>query len=300
MSKAERGALLGAIIAMALGGLWAWAGSQGTQEVAGYPLFALAALWAFALNWIIFVPSFLAHTEHYFDATGSLTYLTLAVGTLWLTGASDPRVLLLAAMVVLWALRLGTFLFARVRADGRDGRFDALKVSFPRFFMTWTLQGLWVLITMGAALAAMASDQSVALGPFALAGGSLWLLGFILEVIADGQKRAFRRDPNNEGAFIQSGLWALCRHPNYLGEILLWLGVSLVAVPVLSGWQQLTLLSPVFVFVLLTRISGIPMLASRGKRRWGNDPAYQAYLDRTPVLFPRPLGRIRAPRRRRP
>ncbi|MGB0407883.1 MAG: DUF1295 domain-containing protein, partial [Pseudomonadales bacterium] len=221
MSKAERGALLGAIIAMALGGLWAWAGSQGTREAAGYPLFALAALWAFSLNWIIFVPSFLAHTEHYFDATGSLTYLTLAVGTLWLTGASDPRVLLLAAMVVLWALRLGTFLFARVRADGRDGRFDALKVSFPRFFMTWTLQGLWVLITMGAALAAMASDQNVALGPFALAGGSLWLLGFILEVIADGQKRAFRRDPNNEGAFIQSGLWALCRHPNYLGEILL-------------------------------------------------------------------------------
>jgi len=114
-------------------------------------------------------------------------------------------------------------------------------------------------------------------------------------VIADGQKRAFRRDPKNEGAFIQSGLWALCRHPNYLGEILLWLGVAVVAVPVLSGWQQLTLLSPVFVYVLLTRISGIPLLASRGKRRWGNDPAYQAYLDRTPVLFPRPLGRVRSP-----
>jgi steroid 5-alpha reductase family enzyme len=160
--------------------------------------------------------------------------------------------------------------------------------------MTWTLQGLWVLITIGAALAAMASDQSVPLGPFALVGGALWLLGFILEVIADGQKRAFRRDPGNEGAFIQSGLWALCRHPNYLGEILLWLGVALVAVPVLSGWQQLTLLSPVFVYVLLTRISGIPLLASRGKRRWGNDPAYQAYLDRTPVLFPRPLGRVRS------
>ena len=148
-------------------------------------------------------------------------------------------------MVVLWALRLGTFLFARVRADGRDGRFDALKVSFPRFFMTWTLQGLWVLITMGAALAAMASDQSVALGPFALAGGTLWLLGFILEVIADGQKRAFRRDPNNEGAFIQSGLWP-CAATLTTWEILLWLGVCPVALPVLSGWQQLTLLSPVF------------------------------------------------------
>ena len=134
--------------------------------------------------------------------------------------------------------------------------------------MTWTLQGRWVLITMGAALAAMASDQSVALGPFALAGGSLWLLGFILQVIADG-----RSEPSGATRTTRAPLYRAacgpCRHPNYLGEILLWLGVSLVAVPVLSGWQQLTLLSPVFVFVLLTRISGFPMLASRGKRALG-------------------------------
>ncbi len=293
MTKAERGALGGTAVAVALGILWAWAGSQGTREVAGYPLFALAALWAFVLNWMVFVPSFLARTEHFFDATGSVTYLTLAGGTLWLTGAAEPRVLLLAGMVIIWALRLGTFLFARVRADGRDGRFDALKVSFPRFLMTWTLQGLWVLITMGAALAAMASAQQPPLGLLAALGAGLWVLGFVLETVADAQKRAHRAKPENAGAFIETGLWALCRHPNYLGEILLWVGVSLVALPTLSGWQYLTLLSPVFVFVLLTRISGIPLLAARGKKRWGQDPAYQAYLARTPVLFPRPLGRVK-------
>ena len=294
--KAERGALLGAIIAMALGTLGLDRAKD--PEVAGYPLFALAALWAFALNWFIFVPSFLAHTEHYFDATGSLTYLTLAVGTLWLTGASDPRVLLLAAMVVLWALRLGTFLFARVRADGRDGRFDALKVSFPRFFMTWTLQGALGADHHGGG--PRRHGERSECGPRALRPRWRHAMASWLHPRSDcgWAEASLPARPNNEGAFIQSGLWALCRHPNYLGEILLWLGVSSSPCPC-SAAAAAHLAVPVFVFVLLTRISGIPMLASRGKKL-GNDPAYQAYLDRTPVLFPRPLAGFGAPRRRRP
>jgi steroid 5-alpha reductase family enzyme len=113
------------------------------------------------------------------------------------------------------------------------------------------------------------------------------VLGLAIEVIADEQKRAFRRSPGNEGLFIRQGFWRYSRHPNYCGEILLWLGVAIAAVPALTGWQYLTLVSPLFVYLLLTRVSGVPMLESRARRRWGDDPEYKNYLEKTPVLFPR-------------
>jgi steroid 5-alpha reductase family enzyme len=106
--------------------------------------------------------------------------------------------------------------------------------------------------------------------------------------VADRQKSAFRSDPANAGRFISSGLWAWSRHPNYFGEIVLWVGVALIALPVLSGWQHVTLVSPLFVYLLLTRISGIPPLERRAEEKWGDDPAYRAYVERTPVLWLRP------------
>jgi len=194
-------------------------------------------------------------------------------------------------LIAVWAVRLGSFLFIRVTADGSDGRFDTLKPDFPRFLMTWTLQGLWVLLTAACALAAICAADRVALGGWAIVGALIWLVGFAIEVVSDSQKRAFRRDPANRGRFITTGLWSWSRHPNYFGEIALWLGIALIAFPALQGWQHATLISPVFVYVLLTRISGVPLLESRGKRKWGEDPEYQAYKARTPVLVPRPPSR---------
>ena len=119
-----------------------------------------------------------------------------------------------------------------------------------------------------------------------IAGAIIWLGGLVLEIVADAQKAAFRRDPSHDGQFIQSGVWAWSRHPNYLGEILVWIGVAVVALPVAVGWQWVTLVSPVFVFLLLTRVSGIPLLEKRADARWGDDPDYVAYKARTPVLVP--------------
>ena len=275
------------VVILAVGGAIAWAGSHGSVSWAGWPLFAWCGAFSFALNIAVFVPSYVAQTEHYFDLTGSLTYLTL-LGTSLAFGPRDPRAWLIAALVAVWAVRLGRFLFRRVREDGSDGRFDALKPSFARFLMTWTLQGLWVFLTLACGLAAMTSAQGHPLGVFAFGGAALWALGFAVETVADGQKRRFRETAGNEGRFITTGLWAWSRHPNYAGEIVLWLGIAVIAWPVLQGWQLATLVSPLFVYVLLTRISGVPLLESRGKRRWGDEPAYQDYKRRTPVLWPRP------------
>jgi len=280
---------LPAILGVAV--LIGFAGSDHGVEVGGISLFLLMGIVAFVIQWVVFVPSWLRRTEQFFDLTGSATYLTLVALALLLNEERDARSILIAALVAIWALRLGTFLFRRVRAAGFDRRFDSLKESLPRFLMTWSLQGLWVYLTLAAGLAAMTAETRIGIDLFAVIGAALWLVGFAIEVTADAQKSAFRSDPANADRFISSGLWAWSRHPNYFGEILLWIGITIIALPVLSGWQWATLVSPVFVTVLLTQISGIPMLEARARRSWGDEPAFQDYVARTPVLIPRPPRR---------
>jgi len=288
MTQAEKNAIIGVPVAILIAALVALAGSQGSQTAGGFPLFALAFLVAFGIQWLAFIPAYLGQTEKFYDLTGSLTYLTVMVMTVLLAKPTEARSLLLLALVAIWAVRLGSFLFLRIRKAGEDSRFDELKPSFPRFLLTWTLQGLWVSLTLAAALAAITAIRRVELGWLGYAGLAVWILGFGFEVIADRQKSAFRADPANAGQFIKTGLWAWSRHPNYFGEIVLWIGVTLIAVPVLRGWQWVTLISPLFVYMLLTRVSGVPMLEAKADQKWGGQAEYEAYKANTPVLVPRP------------
>lgn len=287
MKKADRNAWIAFPIVVLIGAGVAWAGSQGGAAVGGIPLFALGVGLAFLINWIVFVPAYLRQTEKFFDLTGSLTYVTVTVLAVLLSPERDGRSYLLLALVLIWAGRLGTFLFRRIQKAGKDERFDEIKPSFIRFLNTWTLQGLWVTLTLAAALAAITTETRKELGVFAVVGALIWLLGFGIEAAADAQKSRFRADPANRGKFIQTGLWARSRHPNYFGEITLWVGVLVIALPVLQGWQWVALISPLFVALLLTRVSGIPMLEKRADEKWGGQADYEAYKERTPVLIPR-------------
>ena len=280
--------VVGILVALLVGGFIAFAGSHDSVTLAGVPVFALCAVIAFAVQWVVFIPSYLFQTEHFYDLTGGITYLSLVALVVIANPFLDWRGGLIALMVGIWAIRLSTFLFARVRADGFDRRFTRMKTLPMQFLMTWTLQGLWVFVTFSAGLAAMTSIAQAPLGIFALVGTSLWLVGFVIEVVADAQKRQFRRNPEAGGRFITTGLWAWSRHPNYFGEIILWVGIALVALPALSGWQLATLISPIFVFVLLNYVSGVRMLEASADKRWGSDPEYQAYKTRTSVLIPLP------------
>ena len=280
--------VVGILVALLVGGFIAFAGSHDSVTLAGVPVFALCAVIAFAVQWVVFIPSYLFQTEHFYDLTGGITYLSLVALVVIANPYLDWRGGLIALMVGIWAIRLSTFLFARVRADGFDRRFTRMKTLPMQFLMTWTLQGLWVFVTFSAGLAAMTSIAQAPLGIFALVGTSLWLVGFVIEVVADAQKRQFRRNPEAGGRFITTGLWAWSRHPNYFGEIILWVGIALVALPALSGWQLATLISPIFVFVLLNYVSGVRMLEASADKRWGSDPEYQVYKTRTSVLIPLP------------
>jgi steroid 5-alpha reductase family enzyme len=288
MEKTDPKDLLVTPIVVLIGAGVAWAGSQGSAAVAGIPIFALAVALAFLIQWLVFIPAYVMQTEKFFDLTGSLTYISVTALAVLLSPAVDDRSVLLLTMVVIWATRLGTFLFLRIVKAGKDARFDELKPSFARFLNTWTLQGLWVTFTLAAAMAAITTTTRRPLGLFALVGFLIWAFGFAIEVMADAQKSRFKADPANEGQFIHTGLWSWSRHPNYFGEIVLWVGVAVIALPVLRGWQWVTLISPVFVTLLLTRISGIPRLEERADERWGGQADYEAYKERTSVLIPLP------------
>ena len=280
--------LIGIAVAAILGALVAWAGGDGGDRFAGIPVFVICGALAFAVNWLVFVPSALAKTERYYDLTGGLTYITVVVAAVLLSGELDLRSTLVAGMVMVWALRLSTFLFLRISKSGRDSRFDQIKNRPLRFLMAWTLQGLWVLLTAAAALGVITGGNREPLGIVGIIGIAVWALGMLIEIVSDRQKSAFKADSANQGKFINVGLWAWSRHPNYFGEIVLWIGMAIVAVPVLTGWQWVTLISPIFVTLLLTRVSGVPLLEDAADKRWGGQEDYEIYKRNTPVLVLKP------------
>ncbi len=281
------------VFAIAIGAVWA--GSDGGQFLndslgTGLTIFASCALIAFIAQWIALIPAYLFKTEHFYDLTGGATYLAVIVFAFFQSEQHDLRSVILVCLVAIWATRLASFLFLRVRQQGSDSRFDDIKLNFWRFSIAWTVQGLWVLITAGAAIAAITSSQKVDFGWIGTLGLVLWLIGFSIEVLADIQKRVFRQQRNTQKEFIQTGLWARSRHPNYFGEILLWIGVAIIAYPALYQWQLVTLISPFFVILLLTKISGISLQETQADKRWADSPDYHAYKKKTPVLIPKLFG----------
>lgn len=264
------------------------AGSRGSLDAGGLAVFGIGVALAFAINLVVYIPAQLQQTETYFDATGASTYLCVTAAAVVLSDDLDTRAVLVALMVVVWAARLGSFLFRRIRHDGGDRRFDRIKTNPLQFFMTWLMQGLWVALTISGALAIITTNNPKDFGVFGVIGAAMWFVGFVVEVTADRQKSAFRSDPANVGRFINSGLWAWSRHPNYFGEILLWSGIFVMALPVLESTRWVVVISPVFVFFLLAKISGVPMLERRAQRTWGDEAGFQAYIASTPVIMMRP------------
>lgn len=288
MKREDTQSYAGALIAVVVAAGLALAGSQSSAAgFRGIPLFAVCVAIAFLIQWVAYVPSLLARTEKYYDLTGSLTYAVVILTALITTARYDIQALVLTGLVLVWAFRLGVYLFRRVRRAGEDTRFREIKRSASRFLLAWTLQGLWVSVTAAAALAAITAQRPGELGALGIVGLGVWALGFGLESVADLQKSRFAADPANRGRFISTGLWSLSRHPNYFGEIVIWIGTALIALPSLKGWGLLTLISPVFVTILLTRISGVPLLERAADEKWGGRDDYEAYKRSTPVLIPK-------------
>lgn len=161
-----------------------------------------------------------------------------------------------------------------------------------QFLVAWILQGVWALVVSLPLLLLNATDTSNpsfnALQWTDVIGILAWGLGFLIETVADFQKLAFKSDPGNKGKFIQTGLWAWSRYPNYFGEMLLWWGIFLGCSASFHGAEWIAVVSPLFVAFLLLFVSGIPLQERQAQARWGQDEEYQTYRARTNLLLPLP------------
>ena len=244
-------------------------------------------LLVYIIQWVAFIPAYMFQTEKFFDLTGSITYSSVFIYCIYLTTSGDLNwgSLVISILVILWAGRLGTFLFTRIAKDGEDKRFRTIKPDIAQFFMTWTLQGMWVSLCSLCAITGIASETGIIVNNIFYIGLVMFIGGFAIEIVADQQKSAFRAIPENRNKFITSGLWSKSRHPNYFGEITLWTGVAVMSFSSLSGIEYLTLISPIFTYLLLVKISGVRMLEGRGQKTWGNDEEYIAYMNNTPMVM---------------
>jgi steroid 5-alpha reductase family enzyme len=241
---------------------------------------------AVIIQFAIFLPSFIFQTEKFYDLTGSLTFIS--VTSIAYFSLDNPSTIdtILYLYVIVWAGRLGIFLFRRIIKDGKDERFDKAKKKFFWFLQYWMGQAAWVVFTAGASILAILSPVEAELEVIAFIGIFLWWSGFLIEVISDYQKRKFRETSDPKTEFISTGLWARSRHPNYFGEITLWVGMAVISLSSLSGVEYVTaIVSPVFVYFLLIKLEGVPMLERIADERYGELSDYQEYKANTPVLM---------------
>ena len=234
---------------------------------------------------LFFIPSYIFKTEKLYDLIGSSTYVVVVSFAYYSVSNKTITDTILFIFVLIWGIRLGTYLFKRIQRDNDDIRFEKAKKNFFWFLQYWMGQALWVSITSSAAVIAILKTENNSLNVYVIVGVLIWIIGFSLEVIADLQKSKFKQIENTNKTFISKGLWSKSRHPNYFGEITLWIGIYVISVSSLSGIEILTVISPIFVYILLTRMSGINMLEKIADERYGHLTEYVQYKKNTPILF---------------
>lgn len=241
----------------------------------------------FIIQIIVFIPSFIFKTEHYFDLTGGITFIIVILYAFYekfqIIEFIDFRSVILVLFILIWSLRLSLYLFFRVKVGG-DVRFIEIKKNFLRFMCAWIFQGTWVFICSFPVLIVLL-NKPLENDLFLYVGIFFWVFGFLFEVIADRQKVIFNK--TNKGKFISTGLWSFSRHPNYFGELVLWLGITIISLPTFLEFQYLGLITPIFIYLLLTKVSGVNLLEELAEKRWGNSKDYILYKNNTPVFFPR-------------
>ena len=240
---------------------------------------------SFIIHWLLFIPAYVFKTEKFYDLTGTISYISIVLYVLLSStdGIINYGNIIVSSLIIMWTLRLGTFLFTRIKKAGEDKRFREIKKSFSWFFMAFTISGMWVSICTICALTGI--SNGIELTGVTYTGVIIFIIGFVVEIISDNQKTNFRKIEDNKDKFITTGLWKYSRHPNYLGEIILWTGVAIISYSSLEVYQMFTLVSPIFTYLLLVNVSGINLLEKSGEKKWGHLDSYKSYKENTPRLI---------------
>jgi len=238
------------------------------------------------LNSTFFLHSYIYKTDIFFDLVGSLSFLSIGLISLLLIPNIDANQILVFFLLLFWSLRLGPFLFIRRLGANNDERLEEFFKSPLSLYFLWSMNSLWVFFTSLSMIIIFSSPNENEFGLIQWLGLIVWVTGYVIEVISDSQKTKFNKF--NKGKFINIGLWKYIRHPNYLGEIIIWVGIFIISLNYIHSLTSfLSILSPIFVFLLLRFITGVPQLEARGKEKWGHLDEYNSYKEKTGLLFPK-------------
>lgn len=251
-------------------------------------LLALTAIITVTFQFSFFLITYFLRFDKVTDFAGTTNFIILAITTLTIGGSYTVRQIVMTSLVLLWGIRLCTFLVYRIALWGEDRRFDEQRDNIGRLVVFWTLQAMWVW-TVSLPLTIVNSKATTAdLGALDYIGWSIVAGGVILEATADQQKLMFKQMAESRGQWTNAGTWAWSRHPNFFGEMAVWWGMYVSALGDLHGGEHAALLSPVFITLLLLFVSGIPLLEKSSDARYAARPDYQTYKRRTSVLIPVP------------
>lgn len=251
----------------------------------GIIVIALAS--SLSINFVLFIIAYRLQSDKLTDISYALSFFTIDIISLLHTNRYNLFSFIIFALPALWAVRIGVFLLIRVMKVGKDRRFDDIRTSFVRFGKFWLGQAITAWILMLPIVLALNRKGRVSF--LLILGAVIWLCGLLIEALADYQKFAFKLDKNNEGRWIQEGLWKYSRHPNYFGEILVWCGVYVSCFASLSSIGRLVgLASPLLITWVLLFVSGVPLLEKSADQRWGKLKDYKEYKQRTHLLAPLP------------
>lgn len=237
----------------------------------------------FVLNILGFIFGYLLKTDKFTDITYSLSFICASFFGLIFFAEISIFTILPVVMITLWGIRLGFFLLRRILAMGRDKRFDTMRDSVIKFGSFWLLQSVSIIIIILPVIFQL-SIKDGTLGIFQWLGIFIWIVGWLLESIADGQKYQFKK--TNPDQFFYGGIFRWIRYPNYLGELLVWTGIWIFGLDYYFGiWGWITIISPIWIFILLRYISGIPLVEAQRNAKYSNDLQYQEYKKSTPLLI---------------
>lgn len=249
---------------------------------------AITAIVTVVFQFMFFVVTYLCRFDKLTDFAGGSNFVILALLTLLLGQTYYARQIVITTLTVVWGARLALFLLYRILQWGEDRRFDDKRDSLGKLAVFWTLQAVWVWTVSLPVTFINASEDNPPIGAADIIGWLMWAVGFLTESVADAQKTSFKNKAENKGKWCDAGLWAISRHPNYFGEILLWWGVFVASIPILSGGTWAAVLGPIFITLILLFVSGIPLLEQSMDERYATRPEYLQYKKHTSPLIPLP------------
>ncbi|KAK3603864.1 hypothetical protein CHS0354_042872 [Potamilus streckersoni] len=252
---------------------------------------ALCAIVTVGMQFSFFLVAYTCKFDKVTDFAGGTNFVVLALLTFFMAQTYSARQIMVTACVVVWGIRLSGYLLYRILKIGEDKRFDDKRNNFLKFAAFWIFQAIWVF-TVSLPVIFVNAEESIFRAPWWTAmdivGLIIFVIGLVIETVADFEKFFFRNNPANKGKWCAVGFWKISRHPNYFGEIIIWWSIFIIATSILQYGQWTAVLSPLFLMTILLFLSGIPILEQKDDERFRKDGEYIRYKTRTSPLIPLP------------